>query len=395
MVNKRYLYNDVTKSNQLHDYYRGWHHAYLLRHFKKDGIFHNEYKQIVEIFQKTNKNIPEFRIMKAIPKLVRVYDPNMLLCTVPANEANGLHITYQKIQSNNQPMDKKMLSIIQSLTLPGLMQKCIDYARKNKGRKYPDKNWTQLIALFKWPTNPWFHDKFFKDYSNVCAPSWKKHVYLKTEKEKIDFMNNWFAKTGNKRMPLQKDQWYVPKGHPYELFAKFGYLIQPSPGIVWRDLGRPGQFKAAMIRDLEKGTTPTQWAKFEEHFPKEADKFKTQYPNVFNDTRRKVNRHLLSPKDQKSFDNYKEVEQLVCNDKDDFQLFRELTNAKKIRLVANHMKSLDAKRPFLSQKYKDAVNPIVENIKSKRPLFYKIYTKKIPKTIDEWYKEQTKLKSHV
>ena len=131
MLNRRYLYNNSAIADKLHHLYRGMY-SEDINHRLIDGELKDLYKNILSFFPDRTE-LEEDHIRRAIPKWVRVFDPNMLYCSLPADDTHGRNCTYLEIQTKCQ-LPKKLLDLIHSLTFSGRMQVTIEYAKKNKNR---------------------------------------------------------------------------------------------------------------------------------------------------------------------------------------------------------------------------------------------------------------------
>ena len=119
MFNSRYTYNTSAMADKLHHLYKGDWTKWLPRYFPE------EYK---ELYQAHPTKTEDLKL--AVPKYIRLADPNMQFCTMPADDTHGVNIRYQNIPADFLP--KKFKKKILDLTVPGLMGKTVQWAKDNQ-----------------------------------------------------------------------------------------------------------------------------------------------------------------------------------------------------------------------------------------------------------------------
>ena len=370
MLNRRYLYNSSAMADKLHELYRSeWATVQIPKVFK--NCFVGAYKYW------PNREDKDY-LQRAITKLIRISDPNMQLCTLPADDTHFKNIRYQDIP-HDIIRSKKARQLILSLTVPGIMARVIEYTKNNSDRSYPEHEWSSFIEKFATPTSEWYHDKFAKDLWAVAPRGWKSK-HLTTKEEKLEMLDLFMRKYN--RMPTVKDQWVVPKGHRLYVYFKQDFRILPSPGTVWRAFNKADKALALILPLIKKGKRPSNWDTFKYHYAKEATELEKQYPDVL--VKKKWLRNNLTKIQQKKFDRWNEVLQLVKSRPELSTLEWWITLTKNQRyLVSNHAKYLDADFSNHGKKYKisEFISPIQAEIKKLRP------------DLHQWYVEKKKLKT--
>ena len=373
MLDRRYLYNTTSHADKLHSLYRGTWSEHINKTL--ETAFKSEYQEILSCFP-TRTPQQEDDIRRAIPKWVRVYDPNMLKCSFNADDTHGIGLKYSDIQKDK--FIKKLMNIIYKMTFAGIMQKTIEYAKTNKNRGNPSHEYSSHIQKFATPTSEWYHDKFAKDLWTNCSPSWKTK-YLETKQEKLQMLEYWFkANKKLNRMPTVKDSWPVPKGSPLEQYAKMNFRILPTPGSVWREFNDADKSLLLLLPQIKKGKKPNGWRSFKYHYPEKAKELEKQYPEILMSRNEWLTKNLTN-KQQKNVDKWNSVLQLVKSKPELSTLEWWTSLTKKQRyLVSNHAKFLDADFSLHGKKNKISrfISPIQAEIKKLRPDLEKWYVKK-------------------
>jgi hypothetical protein len=375
MLNNRYLYNSSAIADKLHNVYRGEVISNQLSANYKDI-----YKEILDCFPRGS--VKEDKVRVAIPKWVRVFDPNMLHCTFSADDSLNRAVSYQEIQTKCQ-FSKKLLGLIHSMTFSGRMTATIEYAKQNRNLENPNDEFSNYIQKFGDPASDWYHDKFAKDLYAICHPNWKRKN-LSSVKEKQELLELWFnAHKKEKRCPTIRDTWSIPAGHRLEPYATFGFKILPTPGGVWAELGDANRSITLLLPTIKKGIKPAHWDNFKYRYPKEAEAIEKQFPEVL--TKKDWYRQNLTKPQQVYVDKWLKVEELVSTDESDDKLLARLTSEER-SLVGNYFKQLDATRSHKNQKkLNEYIVPIVNRLKEKRPALHQLYTSKKDNTTTRLY----------
>jgi hypothetical protein len=198
---------------------------------------------------------------------------------------------------------------------------------------------------------------------------------------KKTLLDLWFNKNKKlKRTPNITDTWAIPVGHRLEPYHKFGFKILPTPGTVWKELGTIERDIFYLEGFIKQGKKPPQFGMFKYHNPNEAAELEKKYPDILCPV--KQYEIKLTPIQQRKIDKWIELEKLVSTDESDIELIKRLST-KERQFVGNYLKQLDQKFAFQRPKYVDALAPIINRLKEKRPMLYEIYCKKKKKFTSE------------
>jgi hypothetical protein len=260
------------------------------------------------------------------------------------------------------------------------MKATIEYAKNNQDRPNTDFTHSAYIERFATPNNDWYHDKFAKDLWSVAPNKWKKK-YLKTKEEQQEMIEHWFrANKKLQRPPHNQDTWHVPKDHRLYEYVKQGWRILPMPGTVWRELGNAGQSLAMLLPIIKKGKRPDAWQQFSYHYPEEAKKIESKYPDVLVKKNHEWLRNNLTKVQQKKLEKWNMALKLIKlhPELDTITWWSKLKKKQRL-LVGNHAKFLNAEFSLHGEKTKISkfIEPIQNEIKKLRPELVDWYVHKI------------------
>ena len=354
-------------ADKLHNYYKGQWWEKVSENLK--GCWSKDLEKLLGYFD--NSEYDESEIRTAIPKWIRLLDPNMLHSTEYADKF--FELTYEKIQGNFKFLDKNIRDIILGFTVGGRMTATIEYAKKNKNNPNMDSEYSAYKSKFADPSSEWFHDKFAKDLFSIC-PQWAKKL-LKGEEEKQELLELWMSK--HKRLPDNSEDrnWVIPKGHRLFPYFSLNYKIEPYPYTVFTRLGSEGQWKMLIESQLKKDIKPGQWGAFKKQYPASAEKLEKKYPKIIN--LQQWHRNNLTKVQQERIDKWKKVEQILLRPETDEELFSKLTKHEK-KIVTNLLKNFNSKfgikrQKFTAEKLLEHIDPIRENIRKARPNLVEMY----------------------
>jgi|TARA_R110000822_G_scaffold310101_1_gene441417 hypothetical protein len=367
MFNPRYLYNSSAMADKLHNTYRS--------EWATDGLPKRYTDKFEEAYKFWPNRDDKDYIRRAIVKGIRVLDPNMQFCTLPADDTHNRNIRYQDIPKDIVP--KKLRKIILDMTMPGVMGEVIEYTKNNQDRSYADPEHSSLIQRFATPTSEYYHDKFAKDLWKVAPRGWKEKK-LETKEEKYEMLELWMRQNAKlDRPPNVKDHWVVPKGHRlYEYYVQ-GFRILPAPGTIWRHFNGVDQAITMLLPQIKKGNKPNGWGTFKYHHPEEAEAIEKKYPEVL--CKSKHWRDNLTPKQQKNVDKWNDFLTLVKRfPKLPMPEWWDKLNKKERYLIGNHAKYLGSKWSLHGEQGKIAkwLKPIAEEASKLRPDLYDWYVNK-------------------
>jgi len=369
MFNPRYLYNTSAMADKLHHLYRSdWATQDI------PELFPNELEELYKGWQ--NRNDIDY-LKRAVIKYIRITDPNMQYCTLPADDTHGGNIRYQSIVKDTLPkwFRKKILD----LTVPGLMGKTIEWTKNNQDRSYCQQPYSSFIQKFATPTSEYYQEKFAKDLWKVAPKGWKEKK-LETKEEKYEMLELWLkANAKLKRPPTVKDQWVVPKGHKLYKYFVQDFRILPAPGTVWRQFNDADKSISMLMPAIKKGIRPNGWGTFKYQYPQEAEALEKQYPKVLLGF---INPHWkenLTDVQQHKVDRWTKFRDLVKSSAHVSMNSWWLKLTKKQRYyVSNHAKMLEANFSLHGKESKltSFIRPIQQEIKKLRPELVEWYIKK-------------------
>lgn len=253
-------------------------------------------------------------------------------------------------------------TLVESLTLPGLMASIIEEAKKSKARYIPRKHrgaaWMKQFIV---PGKEWYHPMFAKDLYKL-KPEWCE--YSLTDDEQKELLAYMIDK-GN--TPTGRDPWMVPKEHT---LTKFKGTLRPLASKAFKTFGKKGLIVSMIEQNLKNGIKPKEWDWFEYNYTDDAKRLKEKYPKITN--QQLWLKDNLTPTQQAKVDKWNRVAELVLNDVDDYTLVKGM-NKEERSIVGNHLKMLDKNMTFDSDKVKSIVFPIIEKIKQQRPVLYNLY----------------------
>lgn len=357
-LNNRYTYKG--KSQRLHHFYDGSWAESLGEHYPEN------FDWLVSYFEAKNFE-PEY-IRLAVKKWVKLCDPSCY-------DAGG---AYQAIQ--NLKLPKELLGVIQQMSLPGLMTEIIDFADANPTAKLFPKNKVRFsvwVSKFIYPFSEHYHEMFAKDLYSVAPQLCVAELSKDEQQELLEI----FMKK-NKGLPTRQDaSWIIPTDSRW---AKFKGSFSTGPYWTWKRYGKEEQTRFFVEVSLKQGKRPEQWDNIKKMFPEYAAEVENNYPDIFVKKIDWYRQNLTAPQ-QKQFESWLKVEELVSTTETDEELLARLST-KDRSLVGNYFKQLDAVRSHKNQKkLNEYIVPIVNRIKEKRPALYQLYTSKKNNTTTKLY----------
>lgn len=317
-------------------------------------------------------------LRRAVIKLIRISDPNMQLCTLPADDTHGKNIRYQDI-NKDVITSTQLKKTILDLTVPGIMGKTIIYAKNNQKLPNSQEPFSSFIQKFATPSSIYYHDKFAKDLWKVAPRSWKTKL-LNDDEEKFEMLELWLKHNKKlNRAPNVKDQWVVPKGHRLYEYFKQGFRILPAPGTVWNQFKGAKQELAILLPLIKKGVMPKGWHTFKYRHPDEAEKIAKKYPKALLGDRDEYWKENLTPVQKAKVDKWKEFLKLVKKyPKMPMLKWWDKLSKNERYLVGNHAKYLDAKFSLHGKtgKLAEWLQPIQDEVNKLRPELKDWYVKK-------------------
>jgi|SaaInl5LU_22_DNA_1037371.scaffolds.fasta_scaffold10691_4 hypothetical protein len=265
---------------------------------------------------------------------------------------------YRAVQSTKKSKD---WALVESMTLPGIMARIIEEAKKSNRRRLPYGQMSSWKGTFISPTSEWYHPMFAKDLYKV-KPEWCEYILTDDEqKELLAYM------IGKGNTPTGRDPWMVPKEHA---LAKFKGTLRPLASRAFKTFGKKGLIVSMIEQNLKNGIKPKEWGWFEYNYADDAKRLKEKYPDITN--KQEWLKDNLTPVQQEKVDKWNRVAELVLNDVDDYELVKGMSKEER-SIVGNHLKQLDQTFAFMSDKIRNTIEPIIEKIKHQRPVLYNIY----------------------
>lgn len=268
---------------------------------------------------------------------------------------------YSTVQSKKKNKD---WGLVESMTLPGLMCSIIDLAKKLKTSSIPREYGRELrwVNEFIVPGKEWYNSLFAKDLYDI-KPEWCK--YTLSEEEQKEILAYMINKTG--KIPIGRDPWIIPPNHK---LSKFKGKIGPLASASFKKFGKKGLIVNMIEESLKRGMKPKKWDWFERNYAEDAKHLKEKYLKIINS--QVWLRDNFTPNQQNKLDRWNKVAKLVLNDKDDYTLVKEMSSEERM-FVGNHLKMLDQKMPFDTDKIRIPILDICEKIKKTRPILYELY----------------------
>ena len=341
----------MDRPEKLHLYYQGTYNEGIPTHFA------DEYNKLVELW--IDKGYHE--------DYAKVYAKGCVAFCDPA--LANYNETYAAVAKCKKT---KEVELLERMTIPGLMLSIIELAKVSKKRHIPKNN----SKLYRWknmflrPTSEWYHPMFAKDLYKI-KPEWCE--YTLTDDEQKEFLAYMLKK--NKKPPVGRDPWLVPASSPW---AKFKGSLRPLASLAYKKHGNEKIYFELIKQKCEKGERidDKTYAWVKGNFPTEFEQLKADYPEVLD--QQKWLKNNLTKIQQQKVDKWKQVVDLVVNNKDDYTLIKDMTKEER-SLVGNHLKMLDKERPFDSEKLKSIIFPLMDKIKEARPALYHRYCKESTK----------------
>lgn len=340
---KRYAFMD--RPEKLHYFYQGSWIEGIPTHFT------DEYNKLVELWvaKGYHPDIAKLDAKGCVPLL----DPGL----AQYNE------TYAAVAKGKKT---KEVELLERMTIPGVMLSIIELAKVSKKRHLPRSKMSAWKNTFLRPTSEWYHPVFAKDLYKI-KPEWCE--YELTDDEQKEFLAYMLKK--NKKPPVGRDPWIIPVSSPW---AKFKGSLRPLASRAYKKHGDNKIYFELIKQKCQKGERIDdqlyKWAKG--NFPTEFEQLKADYPEVLD--QQKWLKNNLTPVQQQKVDKWKQVVDLVVNDKDDYILIKDMTKEER-SLVGNHLKMLDQSFAFQPQKMIDTLKPMIDDIKKARPALYHRYCK--------------------
>ena len=350
-MNTRYIFKN--KSDFFHHWYDGtWNETIAI-------YFPDQYKTLLDIA--IDKGVAKDVAPYHVKGWVKLMDPSCYQA----------HEIYNVIQ--NTKLDKRV-NLIQQMTLPGVMTSIIDMAKKSKLRHIPrgetgsiENRMSRLISSLIIPTSHLYHRQFAEDLF-ALKPIWCRAELSKEEQKEL--IQVYLNKHGKAPLGLEA-KWFIPSDH-----RLYGYKgsIYPKPNGAYRALGgKDEKTKQALLATIKnKKQKPKEWNIFKYRYPDWCEIIENQYPEVLKYS--SWIKDNLTDKQQKEVENWKKLEQLLCNKLSTNEIFQN-NDAPTNTFIGNYMKNINAKRKFSSKKVLNIINPIKAKIKKWRPDIVKMYSK--------------------
>ena len=349
-MDKRYIFKG--KSDFFHSWYDGpWSETVEI-------YFPDQFKKLLDIA--IEKGISKHKAPYHVRGWVKLMDPSCI-------EAHKL---YEIVHDTK--FDKRV-ELIQQMTLPGLMTFIIDMAKKTKKRYLSrgesgsiENRIIRLISDLIRPSSALYHKQFAEDLFAI-KPEWCNATLSKDEVKEL--IQIYFNKHGEAPVGLEA-KWFIPSDH--RLFG-FKGSIRPTPNGAYRSLGNIDErTKQILLATIKAGKKPQKWGVFKYRHKDWCEMIENQYPEILKYKTWIIDN--LTDKQQKEVDNWKKLEQLLCNKMTANELFTKYDSVTN-NFIGNHMKNINAKRNFSPKKVLDIINPIKSKIKKWRPELIKLYTK--------------------